>query len=217
MRDFRDAKAMARALRSSLADTGVTVTHSQSLELTAKAFGYENWNILAAKIEAAKPSSIAPEPEPAKGDALHCSFCGKSQYDVRKLIAGPNSFICDECVGLCGDIIENGEVLALLVEDEKAGGAAAGYPKLSAYLAEQSAAHLSAYLVKVERELERMRGGLAGAEAAIAARAEGRPVDRVYENRTDDQLERQRRRFVQELGGTEKILAIVAAALEARG
>lgn len=36
---------------------------------------------------------------------LYCSFCGKSQNDVRKLIAGPSVFICDECVDLCNDII----------------------------------------------------------------------------------------------------------------
>ena len=36
---------------------------------------------------------------------LHCSFCGKSQDEVRKLIAGPDVYICDECVDLCNDII----------------------------------------------------------------------------------------------------------------
>ncbi len=36
---------------------------------------------------------------------LRCSFCGKSQKEVRKLIAGPNVYICDECIGLCNDII----------------------------------------------------------------------------------------------------------------
>ncbi len=44
----------------------------------------------------------------ADGDAkntLYCSFCGKSQHEVRKLIAGPTVFICDECVELCMDII----------------------------------------------------------------------------------------------------------------
>lgn len=43
-----------------------------------------------------------------RGDAaklLYCSFCGKSQHEVRKLIAGPSVFICDECVELCNDII----------------------------------------------------------------------------------------------------------------
>ena len=37
---------------------------------------------------------------------LYCSFCGKSQHEVRKLIAGPTVFICDECVELCLDIIK---------------------------------------------------------------------------------------------------------------
>lgn len=39
------------------------------------------------------------------GKVLYCSFCGKSQHEVRKLIAGPSVFICDECVDLCNDII----------------------------------------------------------------------------------------------------------------
>ena len=39
------------------------------------------------------------------GKILYCSFCGKSQHEVRKLIAGPSVFICDECVQLCNDII----------------------------------------------------------------------------------------------------------------
>jgi ATP-dependent Clp protease ATP-binding subunit ClpX len=39
------------------------------------------------------------------GKLLYCSFCGKSQHEVRKLIAGPSVFICDECVDLCNDIV----------------------------------------------------------------------------------------------------------------
>jgi len=39
------------------------------------------------------------------GKLLYCSFCGKSQHEVRKLIAGPSVFVCDECVDLCNDII----------------------------------------------------------------------------------------------------------------
>ena len=40
------------------------------------------------------------------GDLLKCSFCGKSQKQVKKLIAGPGVYICDECIDLCNDIIE---------------------------------------------------------------------------------------------------------------
>ena len=38
---------------------------------------------------------------------LYCSFCGKSQHEVRKLIAGPSVYVCDECVELCNDIIKD--------------------------------------------------------------------------------------------------------------
>ncbi len=38
---------------------------------------------------------------------LYCSFCGKSQHEVKKLIAGPSVFICDECIALCNDIIRD--------------------------------------------------------------------------------------------------------------
>ena len=40
------------------------------------------------------------------GDRLKCSFCGKTQNQVRKLIAGPGVYICDECIDLCNEIIE---------------------------------------------------------------------------------------------------------------
>src|SRR5213594_3648045 len=40
-------------------------------------------------------------------DLLKCSFCGKSQKQVKKLIAGPGVYICDECIDLCNEIIED--------------------------------------------------------------------------------------------------------------
>ena len=49
---------------------------------------------------------------------LYCSFCGKSQHEVKKLIAGPSVFICNECVDLCNDIITE-EVLAGVGEEKK--------------------------------------------------------------------------------------------------
>ena len=53
----------------------------------------------------------------ASGDTkstLYCSFCGKSQHEVRKLIAGPTVFICDECVELCMDIIREEHKIAFV-------------------------------------------------------------------------------------------------------
>src|SRR5262249_2487797 len=132
MRDFRDAKTMAHALRNALEARAVAITHSDSLELIAKAFGYDNWNILAAKIEAAKlrvkedGGPPAGARDSAAGKTLYCSFCGKSQHDVRKLIAGPAVFICDECVDICTDIIRDEtpiwKVVSLLAEGENSSG-----------------------------------------------------------------------------------------------
>jgi len=53
---------------------------------------------------------------------LYCSFCGKSQHEVRKLIAGPSVFICDECVELCNDIIREE------IQDKSAGGGGSKLP-----------------------------------------------------------------------------------------
>src|SRR3990167_6136292 len=61
-----------------------------------------------------------------KDKVFHCSFCGKSQHEVRKLIAGPSVYVCDECVSLCNDII-NEEA-----KDAKAPVAAEALPRLPA-------------------------------------------------------------------------------------
>ncbi len=55
------------------------------------------------------------------GNTLYCSFCGKSQHEVRKLIAGPTVFICDECVGLCMDIIREEQRAPKGVSTERSG------------------------------------------------------------------------------------------------
>jgi len=52
------------------------------------------------------------------GKLLYCSFCGKSQHEVRKLIAGPSVFVCDECVDLCNDIIRE-EIKEISPKEEK--------------------------------------------------------------------------------------------------
>lgn len=56
MRDFRDAKTMAKTLREALAARAIEITHSEALEIVARQFGVETWNILSARIEA-KPAN----------------------------------------------------------------------------------------------------------------------------------------------------------------
>jgi len=64
--------------------------------------------------------------KPGKGGdgdrLLYCSFCGKSQHEVRKLIAGPSVFICDECVDLCNDIIREE------IQEKSSGGTGSSLP-----------------------------------------------------------------------------------------
>ena len=63
---------------------------------------------------------MAPPPiDKREGSSLTCSFCGKSQKEVKKLIAGPTVYICDECIGLCNDIIAE----EIEKEDQTYGGA----------------------------------------------------------------------------------------------
>jgi catechol 2,3-dioxygenase-like lactoylglutathione lyase family enzyme len=62
MRSFTDAKAMARSLRSALGDRQVELSHGECLDIVARQFGLDNWNVLAAKIDAAdggKPAEAA--------------------------------------------------------------------------------------------------------------------------------------------------------------
>lgn len=63
MRDHRDAKAMAKAMREALAARNITITHSEALEIVARQFGLASWNVLSARIaaEAAAPEAIAFE------------------------------------------------------------------------------------------------------------------------------------------------------------
>lgn len=64
MRDYRDAKTIAKTLREALAARTIEITHSEALEIVARQFGVETWNILSAKIEA-KPAANGPEFEQA--------------------------------------------------------------------------------------------------------------------------------------------------------
>jgi hypothetical protein len=57
-----------------------------------------------------RPKPPTPTPAPPSAQTFHCSFCGKSQHEVRKLIAGPSVFVCDECLELCIDCIAQANI-----------------------------------------------------------------------------------------------------------
>jgi hypothetical protein len=84
---------------------------SAAVDAAKRVAGKKTVPELAAEIEAETINSGAEtidetkEPPNNSKKTLYCSFCGKSQHEVSKLIAGPNVFICDECVALCVNII----------------------------------------------------------------------------------------------------------------
>ncbi len=61
---------------------------------------------------------MAENKTPNKNEILYCSFCGKSQHEVKKLIAGPSVFVCNECVNLCNDIIREEELSDVASSDK---------------------------------------------------------------------------------------------------
>jgi hypothetical protein len=168
---------MAHSLRDALEVKAVKTTHSECLELIAKAFGLGSWNILSAKIEAARPRAPALAPAAAQDHAtqkaiLYCSFCGKSQHDVHALIAGPAVFVCDECVRACDDILEDREIWNLLKADEEGGHHA--YPAALDYLRARSTDDVAACRERSRRGVERQRLHLQDVQRQLAMRdAEG--------------------------------------------
>ena len=73
-------------------------------------------------------------------EKLHCSFCGKSQHEVKKLIAGPTVFICDECVDLCTDIIKEESKTTLLKSSQDVPSPSEIFDFLDTYVIGQSSA-----------------------------------------------------------------------------
>jgi hypothetical protein len=65
MRTHHDAKAMAKAMRERLAEKAVEISHSEALEIVARQFGFDTWNILSARIEAERSAAASPAPERA--------------------------------------------------------------------------------------------------------------------------------------------------------
>jgi hypothetical protein len=63
-------------------------------------------------------SNSSDESAPERETQLACSFCGKGRDKVRKLIAGPHAYICDECVALCDDILQEEYETELLAAQE---------------------------------------------------------------------------------------------------
>jgi uncharacterized protein len=91
MRDFRDAKAMAQTLRDELKAKGVSLTHSDNLELVAKVLGFHDWNTLAAKIQSEDPSRDTTTPAAAKPTIP--AGAGLPTVPMRDIVLFPNMHV----------------------------------------------------------------------------------------------------------------------------
>ena len=234
MRDFRDAKAMAHALRGALKAKSIDTSHSESLELIAKAFGCEDWNILSAKIEAVqmreaagRARSPAPTPDARPQTTLFCTFCGKSQHDVRTLIEGPSStYICDECVVVCNDVIDGKEDAAffsLLKADVESENPA--YPAATAYLDGQSTEDLLSFMERNRRGAQLYRTSVQSIQHVLAIRdgeahadseALAAPRFAGLKDRSREELLSLRQRSERELKRHEEALRISVSVLSGR-
>ena len=217
MRDFRDAKAMAQSLRHALQARAVETTHSESLELIAKAFGYDNWNILSARIDAEQSSGAESPPgagsprDAAPPPLLRCSFCAKDQHQVRKLVAGPGVYICDECVDLCTDIVD--EALLRLMQGDAESARA------------MSTERLTHYVEHVRKGEQRDRVALQNIERALALRASAAPADdrpagpalASLQQRSTDELRTRQRSLQDHLEGYAQALRTAMPVLDERG
>ncbi len=228
MRDFRDAKAMAHALRDALQVKAVETTHSECLELIAKAFGDDNWNILSARIEAARsqaPGAGALAPAEAREATapkeLHCSFCGKSQHAVRCLIAGPTVFICDECVAICDEILADQGVMNALKADEESGNEAC--PAAFEHLRGKSTEEVAACVERNRKAVERTRVEMRNIQRVLAMRDGELPAEPDvlgsprFAARTRADLVALQQQVERLLKRYENVLRIATTVLDTRG
>jgi ClpX C4-type zinc finger/Glyoxalase superfamily protein len=225
MRDFRDAKVMAHALRDGLSAKAVEITHSECLELLAKAFGCESWNVLSAKIKARQsPQAARRAHDPVRKKLLSCSFCGKTQHEVKELIAGPSVFVCDECVGLCNDIIDDNEFSRLLQADEESGDRS--YAAAMEYLRSKSTHQLTRHVAACQKGAERRRLEVQQIKRKLAMRDDevapegdvlATPRFAFLKNMTRQDLIARQHRLERDLKQYEDLLPIVANVVGERG
>src|SRR5438552_22053 len=163
-------------------------------------------------------------------EQLLCSFCGKSQRQVKKLIAGPGVYICDECIDLCNEIIDEELTAPAQLDLDNLPRPKDIYSVLNDYVVSQEEAKRT-LSVAVYNHYKRVQmgtedGDVGSAAGRSQAPAPGVPLDRHDEHplhlrrrvrgaRQDHrQAHRQERRRVRRRGALEELARVVGAACE---
>jgi|SRR5215469_1124887 len=158
MRDFRNAKLMARSLCEALKAKSVSLTHSESLDVIAAIFGVDNWNILSAQIDATEKSGRS---------GLRCTFCRRSANEIEALVAGPGVSICNECISLCTNVLEERNLTKLLDKDRAQGSKSDPSSTLLERLQERTTDQLVAYQREAHRRLDNTRTAIQAADILL--------------------------------------------------
>jgi hypothetical protein len=204
MRDFRDAKLMARSLGEALKLKSIALTHSESLELIAAIFGVDNWNVLSAQIKAAE------EPSPK---AVHCTFCKKSSNEVEALVAGPGIYICDKCITLCANTLEEQSITKMLRKTNPSSAALD-------HFRDRSTEQILAYQRDAQRRLSNTRTAMRTVEILLGEAAHEQivpgPIHDFFRAKSKEDLVATKKQLKSNLDRTEATLRAVDDVLKVR-
>lgn len=204
MRDFRDAKLMARSLSEALKLKSITLTHSESLELIAAIFGVDDWNMLSAKIKAA-------EEQGSKGP--RCTFCKRPSNEVEALVAGPGIYICDECAAFCSNTFEERSIAKMLSKVESA-------PAAMDHFRDRTPEQILDYQRDAQRRLAKTRTALRTVEILLGEAAHEPiapgPLHDLFRAKPKKDLAATKKQLQDNLDRTEATLRAVDDVLKAR-
>jgi ClpX C4-type zinc finger/Glyoxalase superfamily protein len=204
MRDFRDAKLMARSLCEALKPKSVVLTHSESLELIAAMFGVDNWNMLSAQIKAK---------EGASSERPYCTFCRKASSEVEALVAGPGVYICDQCIALCSNTIEERSIAKMLRKTDPASAPLDHFRN-------RSTEQILEYQRDAERRLSKTRTALRTVESLLGEAAHEQaasgPVHEIFRTKSKKDLVATKKQLKKNLDRTEATLRVVDDVLRVR-
>jgi hypothetical protein len=151
---------MARSLCEALKLKSIALTRSESLELIAAIFGVDNWNVLSAQIKTAEePGSKAP----------HCTFCKKSSNEVEALVAGPGVYICDKCIALCANTLEERSITKMLRKTDPSSATLD-------HFRDRSTEQILSYQREAQRRLSNTRTALRTVEILLGEASQQQPV-----------------------------------------